>query len=317
VAAVDPDPALVGRAVDELVPGVLGGARVVAAFEEVADWSGVHAALVTTRSALPDCFDTFCALLEREVHVVSSCEELCYPWLRHPVLAQGLQERAVKARRAILGTGVNPGFLMDLLPVVLSGVCRAVRRADIGRVQDATPRRVPFQRKIGAGLDAAAFEARRADGTLRHVGLGESLHFVAHHLGWALTRWEETLEPVLAATDLTCALGPIRAGDAAGVRQVARGWHGDDEVLTLTFQAAIGQAAPRDWVHLDADPPVRMELEGGVHGDLATAAILLNAVGSVREVEPGLRTMADVRPPRCQVPGGLGRAARPADDAGA
>jgi 4-hydroxy-tetrahydrodipicolinate reductase len=173
-----------------------------------------------------------------------------------------------------------------------------VRSLEIERVQDASTRRIPFQKKIGAGLDLAAFEREVAAGRLRHVGLGESLHFLAHHLGFPLERWDETLAPVVASGPLTCALGPIRAGQAAGVRQVAEGWVGGVPVLRLTFQAAIGQRDPHDRVRVDGDPPLDLVLQGGVHGDVATSALLLNALPALAEARPGLHTMASVRPLR-------------------
>jgi 4-hydroxy-tetrahydrodipicolinate reductase len=246
-------------------------------------------------------FDTLCGLLARKLHVVSSCEELAYPWLSHPVMAQSLDERAIKARRAVLGTGINPGFLLDTLPVALTGVCREVRRVEAGRVQDAHGRRVPFLKKIGVGLDLDGYARGREEGWLGHVGLPESLHFVAHHLGFQLDGWEETFEPVVAETERPSDLGPVAPGRVAGVHQVARGWRGTDEVVRLVFRAAVGEPDPKGWVELEADPPVRCVFPGGVDGDAATTAILVNALGSVREAEPGLRTMADVRPPRTQL----------------
>jgi len=293
------DPAHAGEPLAGLVPGADPSLTIVGSLDDFGDWDACDAAVVTTRSALPDCLETFRGVLAHGTHVVSSCEELAYPTLQHPEISAELNAFAEERGRVVLGTGVNPGFLLDALPVTLTSVCREVRRVTAGRVQDATTRRVPFQKKIGATLSPAEFEREAAAGTLRHVGLPESLHFVADHLGLQLEEWNETLEPVIAERELTCDLGPIPVGHAAGVRQVAVGHIGGKEVVRLEFQAAIGQANPRDWVELDADPPVRAVLEGGVHGDQATTAILLNAVEAVREAAPGLRTMADVRPPRC------------------
>jgi 4-hydroxy-tetrahydrodipicolinate reductase len=300
VAAVDP--ALGGTPLAELVEGAPAGLTVVPDLDGVADWGAVDLALVTTRSALPDCADTFRQLFERGVHVVSSCEELAYPYLQHAELSEELDRLARGARCVLLGTGVNPGFLLDALPVMLSGVCHEVRGVVAGRVQDATTRRIPFQKKIGATLSMEAFQAEVEKGTLRHVGLPESLHFLADHLGIRFDSWSETLDPVVAETDMECGLGPIPKGHAAGVRQVATAVRDGREVIRLEFQAAIGQEGSRDWVSLDSDPPVRMVIEGGVHGDAATSSILLNAIGSALEAPPGLHTMATVRPPRCQAP---------------
>ena len=291
-AAVDTDPELVGRDVSELVPEVPAGTRVEASLPEAAR----DAAVVTTSSSLERCAPTFRELLARGDTVVSTCEELSWPYLRHARLAQELDEYARARGGRLLGTGVNPGFLMDALPVALTAVSRRVDRVDVWRIQDATSRRVPFQRKIGAGLDPEAFAARAEDGSLRHVGLGESLHFVAHHLGLRFDVWSETLEPVLAEEELECALGTIRPGDARGVSQVATGKRGGETVCRLEFRAAIGEPDPHDRVRVDGEPPLDVRLEGGVHGDVATVAITLNAIPSLAAAPPGLHTMATVPP---------------------
>lgn len=302
VGAVDVSPSLAGKPLSALVAGVAPELVVHDDLEDI-DWSKVDVALVTTSSALDRCADTFEELLDRKAHIVSSCEELVFPWLRHPTLASELDLAARRADRVLLGTGVNPGFVMDLLPLVTTGVCSDVRSIRVERFQDASTRRVPFQKKIGAGLDRKAFDAAVAAGTLRHVGLGESLHLVAHALGWKIARWNETIEPVIATKALECKLGPIEPGMCAGVRQTAIGAvleaNGQErEVLNLEFVAAIGQAEPRDAVLVKGKPDIDLVIRGGVHGDVATSALLLHCVFSAREAPSGLRTVADVRPPR-------------------
>ena len=302
VGAVDVSPTVANKPLSAVVAGASPDLMVHDDLDDI-DWSRVDVAIVTTASALDKCADTFEELLDRKVHIVSSCEELVFPWLRHPELASELDLAARRADRVLLGTGVNPGFVMDLLPLVTTGVCRDVRSIRIERVQDASTRRVPFQKKIGAGLDRAAFDAAVAAGTLRHVGLGESLHLVAHGLGWKIARWNETIEPVIATTALECKLGPIQPGMCAGVRQTAVGsvMQADGrerEVLNLEFIAAIGQPDPRDAVLVKGEPDIDLVIRGGVHGDVATSALLLHCVFSAREAPSGLRTVADVRPPR-------------------
>lgn len=308
VTAVDIDPDLAGKSLAEIVPECGFTARVVPSIAHIENWDAIDAAVVCTSSALDRCASTLRDLLPRGLPIVSTCEELLYPWLRHRALAEDLHTFAVSGGSRLLGTGVNPGFLMDTLPVLASAVCRSVRGVRVWRVQDATPRRVPFQRKIGAGLDDAQFAARVADGSLRHVGLGESLHFVADYLGLPIDRWEETIDPVKATSDLNCSLGKIPRGRAAGVRQVARGWLRGaatataEPVIQMEFQAAIGQVDPHDRVVLDAEPPIDLTLKGGVHGDVATVAITLNAIASLKAVHPGLHTMATIPPVRCFAP---------------
>ncbi len=294
VAAVDPDPALVGRDLSEIVPQAPPGTRIVSTPEEVADWRNVRCAMVTTCSDLEFCMDTFRSVLGHGSSVVSTCEELSWPWLRHPVLAQELDELAIKNGARILGTGINPGFLMDALPVALATASGSIEQVSIERIQDAAPRRLPFQRKIGVGLDEAEFARRVHQGSLRHVGLGESLHFVAHYLGLRLERWEESIAPVLAETPHASGLGQVLPGQARGVQQVARGWIGEVSPIELTFRAAIDEPDPRDRIHIRGTPPLDLVLRGGVHGDIATTAIAVNMVRPLLEAPAGLHTMATV-----------------------
>jgi len=301
--AIDSAPALVGRDLSELVAGLPPGVRVRPSPLAISDWTGVRLALVTTSSDLELCMDTFRELLTRGVSVVSTCEELAWPWLRHPVLAQELHELCVRHRVRIVGTGVNPGYLMDALPVALTHACHRVRHVRVERVQDAARRRLPFQRKVGVGLSPEEFEARASAGSLRHVGLGESLHLLAYHAGLTLERWEESLEPVLAERETPSGLGPVPAGHARGVLQVARGFTGGKAVIELVFRAGAGEPRSYDRVQVDGDPPLDVTFEGGVHGDVATAAIVLNTLRPLLAAEPGLHTMASLPLAGCGVRG--------------
>ncbi|QQS09226.1 MAG: dihydrodipicolinate reductase [Phycisphaerales bacterium] len=294
VGVVDRDPTLVGKSVASIVPNADPRLTVVASLDDLHDWAAVDAAIVATSSDLAKCADTFRTLLEHGKAVVSTCEELLYPWLRHVALAEELDDLAKRHGGRLLGTGVNPGFLMDTLPVVLSGVCKGLRRVTVQRLQDASTRRIPFQQKIGAGLDDDAFAARIREGSLRHVGLGESLHFIAHFVGLPIERWEEDIAPVHADRELPSALGPIAKGRVSGVRQTARGYHDDQCVVHLEFQAAIGLHDPVDRVTIDAEPRLEVSIPGGVHGDTATCAIAVNALPRIIEATPGLHTMASI-----------------------
>ena len=298
VAAVDHAPELHGRPLAELVPGAPARLRVLPELDRVPSWEGIEAALVTTSSHLESCSETLRSLCARGLAIASSCEQLLFPWLEHPKLAQELDQHARAGGSRLLGTGVNPGFLMDTLPLVLTTLCNSLRSVEVERFQDASQRRLPFQRKIGAGLEVAEFQEKAAAGQLGHVGLPESLHLIAHALGWELEHWNESVQPVLAETSLPCGWGPIAAGRVAGVRQVIEGRVSDQRRLRLVFQAAIGQSDPRERVLIDGDPNFEMTIPGGVNGDTATAAVLANVLPALIEATPGLHTMASLRSTR-------------------
>lgn len=293
IAAVDSAPHLAGRPLAEIVSNADPKVRIVPSLDAVHDWDHIDAAIVATSSGLPACTSTFEYLLRKGKAVISTCEELVYPWLRHIAIAEELDDLAKRHGGRLLGTGVNPGFLMDALPAFLTSVCRHVKAVSCHRIQDASSRRIPFQKKIGAGLDDAQFAAKVAEGSLRHVGLGESLHFIAHYVGLPIERWEENIEAVKADHDLNCGLGPIPKGKCCGVRQVARGYFDERVVVNLEFQASIGQRDPHDRVTIHGEPDIDVVIPGGVHGDIATSAIVANSIPRLLQAPPGLHTMAD------------------------
>ena len=282
------DPAFAGRSVADLVPGA-AAVPVVASIDDVA--AKVDIAIVSTVSDLRVAAPTLVALAERGISAVSTCEELAWPWDRHPAVAAQLAAAAQRGRARLLGTGVNPGFVMDAFAVGVTTACSEVRRVAIHRIQDASTRRIPFQKKIGAALTVAEFERLAADGTIRHVGLGESVHMVAASLGFTLDRIDESIAPVIADAPLACGLGPIPAGGVRGVHQEAHAFAAGREVITLVFRAAIAEPDPADRVIVDGDPPVDLAIRGGLHGDVATSAMVLNSMRSLLAAPPGLHTM--------------------------
>lgn len=281
VAAVDP--ALAGTPLD--------GVPIQPTLAAVANID-VDVAIVATVSDLRECAPTLHELAARGIAIVSTCEELSWPWDRHPDIARSLAAAAEQHGARILGTGVNPGFVMDALAIAVTTACAEVRRLEIRRIQDATTRRVPFQKKIGATLSLAEFERRAAAGTIRHVGLRESVHMVAATLDLPIDRIDETIAPILADVPITCELGPIPAGAARGVHQEARVYAKDGrELIALIFRAAISEPEPRDQILVDGNPPIDLIIRNGLHGDVATSAIVLNSMRPLVAARPGLHTM--------------------------
>jgi hypothetical protein len=297
VGAIDIDPELCGRDLGDVLEIPAFGIRVDA---DTRCLSGTDGGVVvhSTSSSLELVQPQLLACIEAGLSVVSTCEELSYPWQHSPAIARELDDAAVRAGVSVLGTGVNPGFAMDYLPVALAGPARRVDHVRVHRVQDAGVRRIPLQRKIGAGLSVEEFERLIAAGTVRHVGLPESAYAVAAAFGWQLSELRDEVGPVIAERPLTSAVGEIAAGAAAGVRQRATGFVNGREVLELTLEMAVGLADSRDEVTLTGDPDIALVIPGGLHGDIATAAMVVNAVPVVAAAPPGLRVMAELPPPR-------------------
>ncbi|MFH1706731.1 MAG: dihydrodipicolinate reductase [Planctomycetota bacterium] len=299
VAGIDIDPAKAGRDVGALAGLKPIGARVSADAAAVLRRKA-DVVVLTTTSSLEKLTPQVLACVAAGKHVVTTCEELAYPWQTRPALARRI-DRAARARGvAVLATGVNPGFLMDFLPLALSGVCREVRHVTVERIQDAQFRRIPFQQKIGAGLSLRVFAQKKKAGTLRHVGLTESMHMLAAALGWELDRTEDIITPIVAMQRTVTKAMTIPRGHARGVAQTGRGWAKGREMVRLVFRAAVGEPSPRDRVIIDADPPIDSTIKGGVNGDTATCAITVNAIPALLAARPGLRTMLDIAPVTCR-----------------
>ena len=294
VAAVDPAPDKAGRDLGELCGVGRLGVRVARDLKSALKGRKADVALLTTVSNLKRLEPQVAEIARAGLDVVSTCEELSYPWRTAPGISRRLDAICKRHKVTCLGTGVNPGFLMDFLPSALTGVCQNVKKIVVERVQDASARRIPFQQKIGAGLTPAEFRKKKAAGVLRHVGLTESMHLIAAAMGWNLDKTTESLRPVMAEKLVKSGYVPIKRGMARGVEQIGRGYIGRRQVVVLHFRAAVGEPESFDSIEITGEPNVHSVIKGGVNGDIATCAITLNAARSVLAAEPGLRTMLDV-----------------------
>ncbi len=294
VAAVDSSPSLVGRDVGEVCGLKKMGVKIAPTVKEALKNKKADIAVVTTVSSLSRLEGIVLDIAKEKLSIVSTCEELSFPWKVQSARAKKIDKICKKYKISLLGTGVNPGFLMDFLPTVLTGVSKSVEKIEVIRVQNASVRRVPFQQKIGAALTLPEFKKKEKEGTLRHVGLPESVDFIAARMGWKLTKKTESLEPVVADQKITVGYKPIEPGMACGVEQIGRGFVGNKEVITLHFRAAVGEPKSFDTIRVTGDPNINSTIEGGINGDVATCAITLNAIHSVLLAKPGLVTMSDI-----------------------
>jgi len=255
------------------------------------------AAIITTVSSIKKLESQIEEVAKYGIPIVSTCEELSFPWEENPEATKNIEAICKKYEVACLGTGVNPGFLMDYLPSVLSSVCKNIDSVLVERIQDATPRRIPFQKKIGAGLDLETFKAKEAEGTLRHVGLKESVYFLAESLGFTLDDVTENLNPVIADSSLKTPAMDIQKGDARGVQQISHGYQNGECKIEMHFKAAVGEPRSYDKITVKGVPSFTSEIDTGINGDIATCAITINAVKSIVKAAPGLHTMATIAVP--------------------
>jgi len=289
---VDKDPSKVGRDLGELI-GLDRplGLPVVATLAQ----AGVPADVVlhTTNSYFDLFKGQILEILEAGMDIVSTAEELTFPWLANPQEAAEIDAAAKRAGKTVMGTGVNPGFLMDALPLFLTAICQQVDRINVTRVINASTRRGPFQAKIGSGLSPDAFKARMQGGRMGHVGLPESVAMVFDTLGKELDRFESNVEPILADKTVKTDHFQVQVGLVRGLKQVARAYTAEGEFVTLTFIAALDAQDEGDTIKISGRPDLEVRLLG-TNGDIATVAIAVNAISRVVEAAPGLFTMRDL-----------------------
>src|SRR4029077_8325373 len=292
---IDTDPAKAGRDLGEVVgaPDAPWGVKIAADPKHVLE-QAADVVIHSTSSALPKVMDQLLACLEAESCVVSTCEELSYPYRTYPELSMKLDAAAKDWGVALVGTGVNPGFVMDKLVVTLAAVSQRIEHAKALRIVDASKRRLPLQKKIGAGLSVEEFRSRVKEGTIKHVGLPESVAMVADSLGLAVDEITETIEPKVATEKVQTEFLTVEAGQAAGVHQIARGLGGGKELIYLELQMYVGAKSPADSVELEGPPNISLVIPGGSHGDIATASVVVNSIPVILDAPAGLRTARDL-----------------------
>ncbi|HML02204.1 MAG TPA: hypothetical protein VK487_02405 [Candidatus Bathyarchaeia archaeon] len=257
----------------------------------------------TTSSFLEKVVPQIETIVKHGVNVVSTCEELSYPYLSSPKLARELDEIAKKHDATILGTGINPGFLMDTLVIALTAPCERIEQIKVARVMNAATRRVPFQKKIGAGLTVTEFKDKMRNKIISgHVGLEQSIAMIANALAWELEKIQvDPAEPVIAEKDVRSEAISVIAGQVAGLRQCGFGIRNKKRAISLEFEAYIGAKEEYDSITIEGVPPIREKISPCIHGDIGTIAMICNAIPKVINAEAGLLTMKDLPIPSAAV----------------
>jgi hypothetical protein len=295
VGAVDVDPAKVGRDLGEIASvGRALRVKISDDLKKTIKKTKPDVAVLCTSSSMKKVLPQMEEILKLKVPIVSTTEELAYPTKANMKYARAIHQLAKKHRSAVLGTGVNPGFVMDALPIMLTGVCERVESVRIDRIQDARIRRLPFQQKIGAGLTREQFQAKVDDGSVRHVGLAESVSMIADAIGWKLDRITDEIQPKMATVTVASEFLAVDPGYVCGIVQDGVGYRNGAPVITLHMEAYLGAPESYDAVEIVGSPPLKMKLAGGVHGDIATASIVVNSLPKILDVPPGLHTMRDM-----------------------
>jgi hypothetical protein len=300
VAAIDIDPQKLNKDLGEVLQlGKETGTTITDNVEETLEETRPDIVVHATSSYLRQTFSQIGALVKLKVNVVSTCEELSYPYLSEPKLAKELDALAKKHDVTVLGTGINPGFLMDTLVITLTAPCTRIDRIEVTRIMNAATRRVPFQKKIGAGLTIEEFNMKIKNKQITgHVGLEQSIAMIAEALAWKLDRITvEPAEPIIAKKSVASKDIQVPAGRVAGLKQTARANVNNKEAITLHFEAYIGAEQEYDAIIVHGIPNISQKIQPCVHGDAGTVAMIANAIPKVINAPAGLKTMKDLPVP--------------------
>ncbi len=300
VGALDIDPDLIGKDLGDLFsPPVAIGIRIEGSPDALLAGVDADALVQTTSSHLAAVYPQIEPFVRAGLNVVSTCEELSYPWKRHPELAAKLDHMAKEAVVTIVGTGINPGYLMDSLPLTLTAPCLRVDSIRVTRMMDSARRRIPFQKKVGTAMTPEEFREKIAAGVITgHVGLLESINMIAAGLGWELDDATELPpEPVIAESPTESGLGPVSLGNVLGLKSVAYGVKNGQHVITLEFIAHAGVTEEFDEIVVTGEPDVHQKILGGVHGDIGTVSMTINTIPKAVAAAPGLKVMSELPAP--------------------
>ena len=264
VGGIDIRSELVGHSLDEIFENPsLGKGKVYETFDELAASQPVDVVLHTAGSRAAVSFQQMEPMMRAGIAVISSCEELLFPSHRAPEETRAADELCQSTGARILGTGVNPGYVLDLLPVFLTGICAEVRAVYGERVVNVSTRRQPLQKKVGSGLPPEAFEALGRGGEAGHAGFQETLMLVAHALGWKVGPIEDKVRAVVAEERIVTDHFTVEPGQTAGLHQIVRAETEEGFAIHLDLKMYQGAKDPHDTIQLDSDPPIEATIHRG------------------------------------------------------
>jgi len=297
VGAVDISKEIVGKDLGEILESNKRvGVTVTDDVDALLSKIKANIAIIATTSYLKDVYPQIEKCVKAGINVISTCEELSYPYYKYPQLSNEIDELAKKYGVTVLGTGINPGYLMDTLPIVLTGPCKEVESIKVTRMMDSSKRRIPYQKKIGTGLSPEEFRKMIDEKKITgHVGLVESIAMIAEALGWKLDEIREfPPEPVIAEKEIVTSYTTVKPGFVAGLKSIAHGIKNGKAVIILEFISHAAVEEEYDAVSIEGTPKIYEKIAGGVHGDIGTVAMIINMIPKVLNAKPGLVTMKDL-----------------------
>lgn len=306
VGVCDRDPARVGKSMYEVL-GVERGNRAEVIIkdniDEVVTEKSCDVCLCATDSFTKKAFPRLKQMLEKKVNVISTAEEMAYPQSQNPDLAAELDKIAKENGVSILGTGINPGLIMDLLVVCLTGCMTNVEHIEAKRVNSLSPFGPAVMEEQGVGITVDEFNKGVADGSLAgHVGFAESIRMIGDAIGWDVEKYETQMKPIVTSVDRKSPYGFAAAGNVAGVNMTGQGYvNGEvkiDMIHPQQIEPEMEGTHTGDYITIKGTPEVNMSIKPEVEGGLGTIAMCVNMIPQVINATPGLKTMLDLPVPR-------------------
>lgn len=293
---IDINPKILGKKLSSVI-NVDSNLIIKSHFEELLSKETPDVSIIATSSSLEKVAPLIKQAIVHGSNVISLCEELSFPYTNYPDLSEELDSLARSCEVSILGTGINPGYLMDVLPIIMTASCQRVDSINVTRMMNSGKRREPFQRKIGTGLNVQQFKEKINKKEITgHVGLRESAQMICASLGFNYDEIEEsTPEAIIAEEEFITSYGEkVMKGSVRGLQSKARVRYNNKEIISLDFFAFVGDHEEYDSIEINGVPNIHQKIIGGVHGDMGTAGMIVNLIPKVIDAPSGLLTMKDL-----------------------
>lgn len=303
VGAFDSDPSKAGRDIGDVIG--LGRELSVAVTEPPRfnfTLPDVDLVIIATGSFTSQVYKQIEIALNAGVNVITIAEEMAFAAAGEPQLAAKLDDLAKLNGVSVLGTGINPGFVLDTLVIALTGVCLNVRKITATRINDLSPFGPTVMSTQGVGTSPAEFAAGLKNGTIvGHVGFKESINMIAQALGWEIDEIKETREPIISTVRRQSAYATVEAGNVAGCKHTAQGVAGGRVLIELVHPQQIlpelEGVETGDFIEISGEPDISLEIQPEIPGGMGTMAMAVNMIPQVLAARPGLLSMADLPVP--------------------
>ena len=271
--------------------------------EDVIKEKSADVVLLCTDSFTRNAFERIKFILKRKINCSTSAEEMAYPQAQEPELAKQLDEIAKANGVSVLGTGINPGLIMDLLVIVMTGCCETVDHITARRVNSLSPFGPAVMEEQGIGLTVEEFKKGVETGKLSgHVGFPESIRMIADAIGWKVEKVTQTMDPIVTDVDRKAPYGFAKAGDVAGCAMKGYGYVDGEIKIEMDHPQQIEPeqvgVQTGDYVIIKGNPNINLVNSPEVPGGIGTIAMCVNMIPHIINARPGLHTMITLPVPR-------------------